>query len=112
MSYALKNVLEMELDESPRRIAILGGMRELGAESGWWHEVIMSRASLFDDVYLIGSEWDALETKQGALRGKWKSVENFIDDFNPKSASKAVVLIKGSRFYRMERLLPVLGVES
>jgi UDP-N-acetylmuramoyl-tripeptide--D-alanyl-D-alanine ligase len=112
MSYALKNVLEMELDENLRRIAILGGMRELGAESGRWHEVIMSRASPFDEVYLIGSEWDGLETKQSALRGKWKSVDNFLSDFNPQSASEAVVLIKGSRFYGMERLLTVLGAES
>ncbi|MDR1482724.1 MAG: UDP-N-acetylmuramoyl-tripeptide--D-alanyl-D-alanine ligase [Synergistaceae bacterium] len=111
MSCALENVLEMKLDENLRKIAILGGMRELGRESGRWHEVIMSRASLFDEIYLIGSEWDDLETKQSALMGKWKTVDSFIGDFDPKSASKAVILIKGSRFYGMERLLPILGAK-
>jgi UDP-N-acetylmuramoyl-tripeptide--D-alanyl-D-alanine ligase len=111
MSYALKNVLDMKLDGNLRKIAILGGMRELGGESGRWHEVIMSRASLFDEVYLIGSEWDDLKTKQTALMGKWKTVDNFIGDFDPKSTSEAVILIKGSRFYGMERLLAVLGAE-
>jgi UDP-N-acetylmuramoyl-tripeptide--D-alanyl-D-alanine ligase len=110
MSYALKNVLGIELAGDVRKIAILGGMRELGAESDRWHEVIMSRASLFDEVYLIGSEWDGVETKQGALRGRWRDADGFLNDFDPASASGAIVLVKGSRSYGLERILPLLGV--
>jgi UDP-N-acetylmuramoyl-tripeptide--D-alanyl-D-alanine ligase len=112
MSYALRNVLDIELDDDFRRVAILGGMRELGDETGHWHEVIMSRASLFDDVYLIGNEWDQVETKQVALKGRWRSVGDFAKDFDftSRSLDKSIILIKGSRFYSMEKLLPMLGV--
>ncbi|MDR3332687.1 MAG: UDP-N-acetylmuramoyl-tripeptide--D-alanyl-D-alanine ligase, partial [Synergistaceae bacterium] len=112
MSYALRNALDIELDGDFRRVAILGGMRELGDETERWHEVIMSRASLFDDVYLIGSEWDRVATKQGALKGRWRSVGDFARDFDFASPSldKSIILVKGSRFYSMEKLLPMLGV--
>ena len=122
VSMALKNFLEVEFfdmldmpDASEfRRIAILGGMRELGAESDHWHEVIMSRASLCDAVYLIGPEWDSVRTMQPSLRGRYADTEGFSRAFAAGLAGAAedfaqvVVLVKGSRYYAMESLLPLL----
>lgn len=106
VSSAIKNVLEMELPASFSRVAILGGMRELGSESAHWHEVVMCRASLFDDIYLIGDEWEAVGADNRALRGKWRDAEAFAAQFDFSALSHAVVLIKGSRYYELERLLP------
>ena len=106
VSYALRNVIELDLPEECRRIAILGGMRELGGDSKYWHEVVMSRAGLFDEVHLIGSEWDDVETKQASLAGKWKDADEFIEKFDFSHVEKSVILVKGSRFYALERLLP------
>jgi len=109
LSYALKNVLEANVSQELRRVAILGGMREMGAESAHWHEVVMSRASLFDDIYLIGSEWDSFETQQAALRGRWETTESFINEMNAVDFAGALILLKGSRFYELERLIPLLA---
>jgi UDP-N-acetylmuramoyl-tripeptide--D-alanyl-D-alanine ligase len=108
VSHAIKNVLEMELTGDLKRAAILGGMRELGTESGRLHDVILSRAVLLDEIYLIGSEWDETGRKYESVKGVWKSADDFIADFGFDSVESAVILIKGSRFYGMERILPYL----
>ncbi|MDR1510987.1 MAG: UDP-N-acetylmuramoyl-tripeptide--D-alanyl-D-alanine ligase [Synergistaceae bacterium] len=108
VSHAIKNVLEMELTGDIKRIAILGGMRELGLESDRLHEVILSRAALLDEIYLIGSEWNVTSKKYESIKGVWKSADDFIADFGFGSVERAVILLKGSRFYGMERILPYL----
>jgi UDP-N-acetylmuramoyl-tripeptide--D-alanyl-D-alanine ligase len=108
VSYAIKNVLEMELTGDTKRVAVLGGMRELGQESGRLHDVILSRAALLDETYLIGSEWNGTSRKYESIKGVWKSADDFIGDFDFESVERAVILVKGSRFYEMERILPYL----
>lgn len=109
VSHALKNVLEAKIPGGLRRIAILGGMRELGEETGKWHSVVMNRASLFDEVYLIGSEWDSIKTTHGAIRGRFASAEDFIDDVGCAGFKDALVLIKGSRYYELEKTIACLA---
>lgn len=111
VSYALKNVLEADISDGLgrlRRVAVLGGMRELGNESAYWHEVVMSRASLFDDVYLIGSEWNSIETQQAALCGRWNTTEDFMKEMDLTKFENAIILLKGSRYYELEKLIPML----
>lgn len=109
VSYALKNVLEADVPNGFRRVAILGGMRELGSESAYWHEVVMSRASLFDEVYLIGSEWNLIETQQAALRGRWDTTKFFMNEMDAVAFDGAIILLKGSRYYELEKLIPMLA---
>ena len=104
ISHAIKNLLEMETPSDFKRIAVLGGMRELGAESDRLHEVILNRAALLDDVYLIGREWNELRRKPDVVRGMWESVEEFASDFEFSKFNKSVILLKGSRSYELERL--------
>jgi UDP-N-acetylmuramoyl-tripeptide--D-alanyl-D-alanine ligase len=112
VSHALKNVLELELPPECGRIAILGGMRELGGESSRWHEIIKSRASLLDEVHLIGGEWLDTGGMPDAVKGVWKDADAFISGFDFGALSKSVILIKGSRFYGLERLLPLFEDRS
>ena len=106
--HAIKNVLEMELSGDIKRVAILGGMRELGPESDRLHEVVLNRAALLDETYLIGSEWNGTGRRYESVKGVWDSADDFIANFGFDSAERAVILVKGSRFYEMERILPYL----
>jgi UDP-N-acetylmuramoyl-tripeptide--D-alanyl-D-alanine ligase len=106
VSYAIKNLLEIELKEDFKRIAILGGMRELGTESARLHEVVLGRAAPLDEIYLIGSEWNEIARKNESFKGIWKSADDFIVNFDFVSVKNAVILIKGSRFYGLETILP------
>lgn len=108
VSQALKNVLELSLPRPLRRVAVLGGMRELGEESRHWHKVILSRASLLDEVYLIGDEWGDPDPRPEALRGIWRDVGDFMSSVDLNSIREALILVKGSRTYGLEALIPAL----
>jgi UDP-N-acetylmuramoyl-tripeptide--D-alanyl-D-alanine ligase len=112
ISHAIKNLLEMEIPGNFRKIAILGGMRELGSETGRLHDVVASRAALLDEIYLIGSEWGDAAGKHEAIKGVWASVDDFISNFSVDSLQKSVVLLKGSRHYELDRLLSELRGEK
>jgi UDP-N-acetylmuramoyl-tripeptide--D-alanyl-D-alanine ligase len=109
VSHALRNLIELELPVGSRRIAVLGGMRELGADSKRWHEVVMSRAGLLDEIHLIGGEWSGVETRQASLAGKWRDADDFMSNFDFSKTAGSVILVKGSRYYALERLLPHFG---
>jgi UDP-N-acetylmuramoyl-tripeptide--D-alanyl-D-alanine ligase len=111
LSHAVKNLLEMELPGDFARIAILGGMRELGTESPRLHEIVLSRAALLDEVYLIGSEWKKA-TPRGSVRGVWPDAGCFMSEFDFESVKNSAFLLKGSRFYGLERLLPLFAGEA
>jgi UDP-N-acetylmuramoyl-tripeptide--D-alanyl-D-alanine ligase len=104
LSAAVKNVLEFDVPADFRRIAVLGGMRELGAESARWHDVVLSRVSLLDEVYLIGGEWDGVQHKYETVKGVWRSADEFIADFSFDSLPKSVILLKGSNSYGLSKI--------
>jgi UDP-N-acetylmuramoyl-tripeptide--D-alanyl-D-alanine ligase len=107
VSHSIRDVLEFDTRGELPKYAILGGMRGLGEESPYWHGVVMSRASLLDGVYLIGQEWDGVETEQASLRGRWADTDCFIRDFDLSSLNGAVTLVKDSGFYGMGKIISV-----
>ncbi|MDR3322209.1 MAG: hypothetical protein LBS93_07140 [Synergistaceae bacterium] len=111
VSHSQKNIIELETPGGFQKFAILGGMRELGIKSLYWHEVVMSRASLLDGVYLIGSEWNGVVTEQSSLKGRWADADGFMRDFDPRSLSASVTLLKGPAFYGMSKILNLLSLQ-
>ena len=92
---------------SGRKILVLGSMKELGEKSNKIHQEILDVAVRdFDFTLLLGSEFEAL------VRG---DVYENVFVFNEKEAliSKlekivfkgSVVLIKGARFHKMEKIV-------
>jgi UDP-N-acetylmuramoyl-tripeptide--D-alanyl-D-alanine ligase len=112
VSCAIKNLTQAEIPGDLRRVAILGGMRELGAEAGRLHEVVLSRASLLDEVYLIGDEWRGAKGTPDSVRGIWPSADALAGEVDLGGFGGSAILIKGSRFYGMERLLKRMGDEN
>jgi UDP-N-acetylmuramoyl-tripeptide--D-alanyl-D-alanine ligase len=95
-----------------QRVAVLGTMRELGAEADALHAEIARRAlgSTVDIVAGIGAFAPALEA---AAAGDPRVVTGAdVDDLWPRLAPRlapdAVILLKASRGVRLERLLPHL----
>jgi UDP-N-acetylmuramyl pentapeptide synthase len=108
VSHSLKNMIELEFHGDLPKFAILGGMSGLGVDSLRWHEIVMSRASLLDGVYLIGNEWDGVVTGQASLMGRWENVDNFLRDFDPVTISGSMTLVKGSVFYGMDKIFSLV----
>jgi len=102
-----------------RRIAVLGGMRELGDETGPAHAALGERlrGTGLDAVLLFGAEmehaWKAAAGGAVAPRISW-TVD--MDALGGRLQSLVrpgdIVLLKGSRGLELERLLPLLAAHS
>lgn len=104
MAAALDNFANVE---APCRYAMLGDMLELGSDSAQEHETIICKALAlgFDGVFFVGGEF------RSAVAGELEKATFFATsdelaswlDANPIDG--AVVLIKGSRGTRMEKVI-------
>ncbi len=100
-----------------RRVAVLGGMRELGAASDGAHRALAGSAALarFDLVFLCGEEmrpaYDALAATPAAARTAWEADADRLGRLLAAAVREGdLVLVKGSRGLELERVLPSLGV--
>ena len=102
-----------------RRIAVLGGMRELGDQTGPAHMELGKRlrATGLDMVFLVGAEMEqAWKSAQGGASVKRLSWETSLETLDRLLRSLVrrgdIVLLKGSRGLELERLLPGLTGDS
>jgi UDP-N-acetylmuramoyl-tripeptide--D-alanyl-D-alanine ligase len=96
-----------------RRIAVLGGMRELGDEGPSAHAALGARlrASTMDAIVLFGAEmeaaWGALAGSPASPRSRWiLGLDELGADLAARLRTGDLVLLKGSRGLEMERVLP------
>jgi len=109
MKAALRTLVE--LDAEGRRIAVLGEMGELGAESERGHrEVGEAAASLrIDELIAVGAAAESI-ARAAQKAGLEKSVavnspQEAAELLEKSSAPGDLILVKGSRSARMERVL-------
>ena len=101
MAVALDNLALCE----GRKAALLGDMRELGAESAAEHIRIADTLGRFDMVYLVGEEF----TRAAAGRYKcFATSQDLAEWLKANPIEGCTVLVKGSRGIKMENVLPVL----
>ena len=95
------------------RVAVLGSMRELGVESARLHREIAEAAlaSPFDLVAGVGDFGPALRAAAGddARVITAPDVDELWPLLQPRLAPDALILLKGSRGAKLERLLPHLS---
>lgn len=90
--------------ESGKRVAILGDMLELGTTSGEEHQKVIDQAIhfSFEKIFLVGPVFNSL--------AKGAGIQAFIDSetaaewFRQNPLTDSVILLKGSRGIRMERI--------
>lgn len=119
MSAAIRLIAQTPV-ETGRKILVLGAMYELGSYAEAHHESVAASAasSGADFVFLFGDEFEpAAQTKttSGELDGENAQQLFWTDDINVLSSMLSetvregdLVLLKGSRGTRLERLLPLL----
>ena len=95
---------------SARKVALLGDMRELGADSVSEHEKIVRKVSEMGlEAYLVGDEFrKALDSTGIAVAGWYSDSEALAAALSQKPVEGAVVLVKGSRGIQMEKAIPQL----
>ncbi len=99
-----------------RKIVVLGGMRELGAEAAEAHRALgmRLRESKLDLIYLLGAEmeqaWKELAGSPAAPRTRWLAeLAGLGEELAAHLGAGDIVLLKGSRGLELERLLPFIA---
>ncbi len=90
-----------------KRIAVLGGMRELGAQEKPLHQRVAEHGKdRIDGALLIGDEWSGVEGSWGdKLLGTVTAYEELLPILERHIQQGDVLLVKGSRSYGLERVI-------
>ena len=96
-----------------QRVAILGSMLELGEQAERLHREV-AQAALAHGIEIVAGvgDMEAALAASGAERGRVVTaadVDTLWTALAPRLAPDAVILLKGSRGARLERLVPVIG---
>ena len=101
MAVALDNLALTE----GRKVALLGAMRELGAESEAEHRKVVSRLS-GTEAYLVGEEF--IQAAAGTGIRAFANSDELAAYLQEHPLQGCVVLVKGSRSTRMEKVIASL----
>ena len=115
LSGTLATLATFGREEAERRIAVLGGMAELGDDSPAMHEKIGEIAATRAQVVLAGGRY-AGDTARGVERAggsvvKYATNDDAIAWLRANVRRGDAVLLKGSRAYKMEEIAAALGAE-
>ena len=99
MAAALDN---FQLIKHPHKMAILGGMRELGNASAQEHQTIIEKVATMalDDVWLVGEEFRPFAERYRYF----PSVEAVEQQLREHPLHDCLILIKGSNSQHLYRL--------
>ena len=101
MAVALDNLACTE----GRKVALLGAMRELGEDSDKEHRKVVARLSGME-AFLVGEEF--IQAAEGSGIPTFATSEQLAAYLQHHPLRDRVVLVKGSRSTRMEKLIPSL----
>ena len=107
MEAALRNFANVQ---APRKVALLGDMLELGADSAAEHKRI-SEIALglgLEMVCFVGKEFAAVPDSMTGSCRLFDTSSDLVQWLTDNPLSDAVVLIKGSRGIRMEKVIDIL----
>jgi UDP-N-acetylmuramoyl-tripeptide--D-alanyl-D-alanine ligase len=96
------------------RVLVLGDMGEVGSEGRKFHEEIgaYARGRGIDHLLTLGELAGDASNAFGARARHHASLESLNDAVSALATPEATVLVKGSRFMRMERVVQHLAVEA
>jgi UDP-N-acetylmuramoyl-tripeptide--D-alanyl-D-alanine ligase len=104
---SVKAAIKVLAAKKPPRILVLGDMGELGANAPAMHREVgeFARAAGIEKLYALGELSRESATAFGAPARHFESVDALSDALLAEIDATTSVLVKGSRFMRMERVV-------
>jgi UDP-N-acetylmuramoyl-tripeptide--D-alanyl-D-alanine ligase len=102
--------IEVLSRQAGRKFLVLGDMGEVGTHGAAFHAEIgrRARAANIDRLYLLGELCIHAAAAFGAGAEHYGEMDALLAALEPRLAAGVTVLIKGSRFMRMERVVQAL----
>lgn len=94
-----------------RKVMVLGDMGEIGEASGQFHDEIggYAKSAGIDALFAFGEASAIAARNFGAGSHHYKKIEELIEALRPELTANTTVLVKGSRFMRMERVVEAIA---
>lgn len=111
---SMKAAIDVLANMSAKPILVLGDMGELGSDAEEMHTQIgaYAKAAGVTKLYCLGNSSVATVKGFGAGAKHFDSAEALAAEVGAEMAKGVVVLVKGSRFMRMERVVNLLAQNS
>ena len=108
---SMKAAIRVLAAEAGRRVFVMGDMGELGAGARELHAEVgaFARANGIDVLYALGADSAAAAEAFGPGGRHFQAVEELLEAARAEAAAGATVLVKGSRFMKMERVADALA---
>ena len=97
-----------------RKILVLGDMGEIGERSGQFHDEVggYAKSQGVDLLFALGEYSEAAARNFGGGGQHFAQVEDLIRALRPELDADTTVLVKGSRFMRMERVADAIAADG
>jgi UDP-N-acetylmuramoyl-tripeptide--D-alanyl-D-alanine ligase len=107
---SVKAAIRVLAARKPPRYLVLGDMGELGRNSAGMHREVgaYARGAGIEKLYALGELSREAVTAFGAGAAHFRSAEDLVSSLQPLLGPQSSVLIKGSRFMKMERVVEKL----
>jgi UDP-N-acetylmuramoyl-tripeptide--D-alanyl-D-alanine ligase len=94
-----------------RKVLVLGDMGEIGDAAAQYHDEIggYAKSAGVDALYALGEASAIAARNFGVGAQHYKKLEDLIDALKSELAANTTVLVKGSRFMRMERVTDAIA---
>jgi UDP-N-acetylmuramoyl-tripeptide--D-alanyl-D-alanine ligase len=94
-----------------RKILVLGDMGEIGDQAGQFHDEIggYAKSQGVDQLFALGEHSELAARNFGAGGRHFGGLEVLLEALTPELKADTVVLVKGSRFMRMERVADAIA---
>jgi UDP-N-acetylmuramoyl-tripeptide--D-alanyl-D-alanine ligase len=95
-----------------KKILVLGDMGEIGEMTGQFHDEVggYAKSQGIDRLFAFGDSSAIAAYNFGAGGAHFKKIDELIDAVRSEMTAQTIVLVKGSRFMRMERVSEAITV--
>ncbi len=110
---SMQAAIKVLAEKNGRRLLVLGDMGELGADAAAMHAQIGRDARLakVDLLYALGENAYGYVENFGEGAKHFQSVDDLLAELLPQLDGNTTVLIKGSRFMKMERVVEKIALD-
>ncbi|MDO5101818.1 MAG: UDP-N-acetylmuramoyl-tripeptide--D-alanyl-D-alanine ligase [Lautropia sp.] len=104
---SMRAAVDVLTDEAGPRLIVMGDMGETGAQAGAFHREVgqYAREQGIEMIWAVGQDMKVAAEAAGDKARHWASVEDLLAEHPTPPPGVASILVKGSRFMRMERIV-------
>jgi len=111
---SMRAAIDVLATTAGRKLLVLGDMGEIGVQAGQYHDEIggYAKSQGIDQLFALGDLSELAARNFGSGGRHFRSADDLVAALRKELTADTVVLVKGSRFMRMERVSDAIAVSE